>query len=152
MTFWTKCAQKKYFRLKIKKIEHHHWTLHIRISQGAKYQLKLIFLTFWAKFAEKGYFQWKSNCIFELVQVSNFTLNWQFWHFGPIIYQKRAFLIANGISERHHWILHIRVSLGVKFHLKLTILSFWTNFVQKSYFRCRKRKKWTALLNPAYSN
>ena len=37
----------------------------------------------------------------------------------------------------HHWILHIWISLDVKFQLKLTILSFWTKFVQKRYFRSK---------------
>ena len=32
-------------------------------------------------------------------------------------------------------ILHIRISLGTKFQLKLIILSFWTNFTQKRYFQ-----------------
>ena len=37
-------------------------------------------------------------------------------------------------SEHHHRILHIRNSLGNKFKLKLTILSFWTKYTQKGYF------------------
>ena len=28
-------------------------------------------------------------------------------------------------SEQHHWILHIEISLGTKFQLKLTISIFW---------------------------
>ena len=37
-------------------------------------------------------------------------------------YPKRVFLVNNGRSEHHHWILHVPVSLGTKFQLKLTIL------------------------------
>ena len=31
-------------------------------------------------------------------------------------------------TEKDHWILYIRVGLGTKFQLRLTILSFWTKF------------------------
>ena len=33
--------------------------------------------------------------------------------------------------------LHIQISLGTKFQLKLEILIFWTKFVQKGYFRSK---------------
>ena len=60
---------------------HQHWILHIRISQGTEFQLKLKILRFWTKFAQKGYFLSKTEkvnttiefCIFELVYESNFT-------------------------------------------------------------------------------
>ena len=38
-----------------------------------------------------------------------------------------------GKSEHHHEILRIRISLGTKFQLKLTILIFLTKFVQKEF-------------------
>ena len=50
---------KKVIKIKIKKIEHPHWILHIRISLGTEFQYKQTFLIFWAKFAQKGYFQSK---------------------------------------------------------------------------------------------
>ena len=59
--------------------------------------IKLTIPTFWTKFAKKGsYFQSKTDkidttiefCIFELVFVSNFTLNKQFWIFGPNLPKK----------------------------------------------------------------
>ena len=39
------------------------------------------------------------------------------------------------------WIkfLKIRISLGIKFHLKLTILIFWTKLAQKVYFRSKTK-------------
>ena len=43
-------------------------------------------------------------------------------------------------SEHHHWILHVRSSLGTKFQLKLTILIFWTKFAQKRCFRSKTEK------------
>ena len=54
---------------------------------------------------------------------------------------KRVFSVKNGKSEHHCWILLIRISLGTKFQLKLTILIFWTNITQKGYFRSKKEKK-----------
>ena len=39
-----------------------------------------------------------------------------------------------GKSEHHHSILHICFSLGTKYHLKLTVLTFLTKFAQKRYF------------------
>ena len=73
---------------KQKKNEHHYGILRIRISLSTDFQLKLTIAIFWTKFA---YFQSKTVkidttiecCIFELVFVSNFTLNKQFWIFEP---------------------------------------------------------------------
>ena len=66
---------------------------------------------------------------------------------------KRIFLVENEKSERH-WILHIRISLGINFHLKQTIqtiLTFWTKFVRKGHFSSQTKKE-TPPLNSAYSN
>ena len=60
-------------------------------------------------------------CILALVSVPNFSLNWQFRFFGPSL-SKRVFSVKKGISEHHHWILHIRISQGIKFQLTLTVL------------------------------
>ena len=46
------------------------------------------------------------------------------------ICSKRVLPVEHRKSEHHHWILHIWISLGIKFQLKLTILSFWTKFAQ----------------------
>ena len=82
--------QKKY--TSSRKQKNHYWILHIRISLSTNFQLKLTIAIFWTKFAKKGsYFQSKTDkidttiefCIFELVFVANFTLNKQFWIFGP---------------------------------------------------------------------
>ena len=87
---------RKIFMVKNRKIEHHHWILLIQISLGTKFQLKLTILIFWTKFAQKGYFQSKTEkvnsttefCIFKLVLVPNFSLNWQFWFFWPDLPKK----------------------------------------------------------------
>ena len=56
------------------------------------------------------------------------------------IYPKGVFSIENGKSEHHHCILHIRISLGTKFQVKLTILIFWTKFEQKEYIQSKTEK------------
>ena len=68
--------------------------------------------------------------------VRNFSSNWQFWFFGPNL-PKKVFPVKNRKSEHHHGILHIWISLGTKFQLKLIILSFWTKFTQKRYFKSK---------------
>ena len=40
-------------------------------------------------------------------------------------------------SEYNHWIVHIWSNLGPIFQFKLTILTFWTKFVQKGYFQSK---------------
>ena len=111
-------------------------------------QLELTIPILWTKFAQKGSFQSKTkkvnitveSCLFELVEVPNFSLNRQFWFFGLILPKK-------GISdqkkkkkvEQHHWILHIRLSLGIKFPLKLPTLIFRTKFTPKRYFQLKTK-------------
>ena len=76
--------------------EHHHWILHIRISPSIKFHFKLVILIFGNKLSQKEYFGRKEKkvnitiefCIFELVQVSNFTLSWQFYFFRPNLLKK----------------------------------------------------------------
>ena len=73
--------------------------MYIRISLGIKFQLKLTILIFWTKFALKGCFRSKTEKVntiielwlLELVQVPNFSLNWQFWLFLDQIYPKQEF-------------------------------------------------------------
>ena len=78
-------------------------------------------------------------CIFELVYVTNFSLKWQFWVFEPDL-PKKGVSGLNRKSEQCHWILHIRISLGTKFHIKLTISIFWTKFAQKGFFPFKAEK------------
>ena len=70
-------------------------------------------------------------CIFELVFVSNFTLNKQFRIFGQNL-PKRDIYAQKQKSAYF--------SLGTKFLLKLTILIFWNKFVQKPYFQSKAEK------------
>ena len=43
-------------------------------------------------------------------------------------------------GEHHQWIVHIWISLSPKFQLELTILIFWTKFVEKGYFWFKTKK------------
>ena len=68
-----KICWKRVFPVEKRKSEHHHWILYVRISPGAKFQLKLTILIIWTKFTQKGYFRLKLEkmnitielCIFE---------------------------------------------------------------------------------------
>ena len=61
-------------------------------------------------------------CIFELVLVPNFSLNWKFWLFRPNVPKKGVSGLEQRKIEQRHWILHIRISLDTKFQPKLTTL------------------------------
>ena len=50
------------------------------------------------------------------------------------ICSERVFPVKNGKSEHHHLILHIRISLGTKFQLKLTVLNFFDQICPKRVF------------------
>ena len=84
------------FPVSNRKAEYHHWILHIQISLGTKFPLKLTILNFWTKFTQKGHFQSKMEklnitiefSILELEYIPNFSLKWQFWYFGPNFLEK----------------------------------------------------------------
>ena len=95
----TKICPKRVFSLENRKRHHHQWTVYIRISLGNKFQLKVKILILWTKFAQKGYFWWKTEkvnitieiCLFELVWIPNFNVNWQFLFFGGKLATKGCF-------------------------------------------------------------
>ena len=140
LSFSTIFAQKGYFWLKIEKVNSIIEFCNIRIKLDTKIQLKLTILTFWTKFPPKEHFQSKTErvsivieyCIFELFWVPNLSLNWQSSFFGPN-FLKKSISGMKGKSDRHHWILNVRISLGIKFHCKLTISIFWTKFPQNVF-------------------
>ena len=72
--------------------------------------------------------------------VRNFSSSWQVWFFGTNL-PKKVHPANNKKSELHLEILHIWISLGTKFQLKLIILSFWTKFVQKVYSSWKQNKQ-----------
>ena len=61
-------------------------------------------------------------------------------------------LVKNRKFQFHHWILHIRDSLGTKFQVKMTVLIFWTKFLPKKSVFVLNHKKSTPPLNAAYGN
>ena len=75
-----------------------------------------------------------SNCHFKLT-----ILN-----FGAKLPPKRIFQIWKRKTENHHWILHIRFSVGSKFQLQQTILIFWKKIhLQKRILLVEKgQRKW----------
>ena len=145
------------------KNEHYYWILHIRISLGTNFQLKLTIAIFWTKFAKKrSYFQSKINkidittefCIFKLVfhQVSLWTNNFKFF---DQICPRKIFMVKNRkVEHHHHQILLIQIGLSTEFQFKLTILSFLTGFNQKEFSWSKTERVNTAyfLDNSAYSN
>ena len=61
MISWTKFAQKGCFRSKTEKMNIIDWILHIWISSGTKFQLKLTSLIFFTKLAPKKNFRLKTE-------------------------------------------------------------------------------------------
>ena len=104
----------------------------------------MIFLT---RFVQKGFLwskkqrKWTPHIfyIIPLIQISlvrNISSNWQFWFF-ELNLPKMVFPVKNRKCEHRDGILHIWISIGTKFQLKLIILSFWTKFTQKRYFQLK---------------
>ena len=96
LIFWANFRQKKVFPAQNRKSEHHHWVLPIQISLRTKFHFKQTVLSCGTKFAQKECF-WSETekmnmtiefCMFKLVSVPNFSLNWQFWFFGPNLPKK----------------------------------------------------------------
>ena len=115
----------------------------------------MIFLT---RFTQKGFFWSKTEKVnakyyiilhIQISLVGNFSSNWQFWSFGSNL-PEQVFPVKNRKSEHHHRILHIWISLGAKFQLKLIILSFWTKLTQKWYFQLKTEQAFQGLQKFAF--
>ena len=95
-----------------------------RVIVGTEFQLKLTILIFWTKFAQKGCFCSKTEkvnttidfCIFELVYLPNFSLNWQFWFFFLSKFAQKGYLRSK--TKKPH--------LCVRSWSLLTMLTFRT--------------------------
>ena len=123
-----------------RKSEHHHRIWHIRNSLGIKFHLKLTIFNFWAKLMQNRYFQskrekkWKSQSNltysnFSRFQISALANNFDFLIFFQMKTEKK--------NEHHHWILHIRISLGNKFYFEKTIL---IKFHPNGYLQSKTKK------------
>ena len=58
------------------------------------------------------------------------------------ICSKRVFPVKNEKSEQHYWVLHVRISVGTKFHLKLIILTFLDQIFPQKSISSQKRHHW----------
>ena len=102
MIFWTKFAQ-NVFPVLIRKSEHHHWILHLRISLGTKLQLKLTSSIFRTKFFQKGSFRSKTEkshlcmCPWLLLAILNFST----WYNNGIL-MSLLLLVAETINYWHN--------------------------------------------------
>ena len=123
---------KKGILVEFRKSEHHHWILHIWISLGTRFQLKLAILNFWTKNGLSDQ-KWKSKHHYWIlhIQISLGTkahFKQTILNFGTKFVQKELFFLENRKGEDHDSILHVQISLGTKIQLKLTILISWQFF------------------------
>ena len=72
-----------------------------------------------------------------MYEISAQTYNFDFLE---QIYPRTVFPVDNEKSENHHIILHIRISLGIKFHFEKTTLNSGTNLT-KNGISGQKEKK-----------
>ena len=106
------------------------------------------FWFFWPDLPKKGFSgltqkMWTLHILYIILHsqsslVRNFCSNWQFCFFGPNL-PKKVFPVEKRKSKRHHGILHIWISLGIKFQLKLTILSLFDQIYPRKQFPVENR-------------
>ena len=125
----------------------HHWILHIRISLSTIFHFKQSIWNFGTKFAQKGNLRSKRAklnisiefCIFELVEVPNFGINWKFWFFGTNLSKK-------GISswKWNNWTspLHSACSNYPEYQIPLYTnkFEFWDQICPKRVFSVEKER------------
>ena len=139
---------KRYFRSKTEKVNIIEFCI-FKLVSVPNLCFNWQFWFFWPDLSKKGFSgliqkKWTLHIfyIILLIQISlvrYFSSNWQFWFLGPN-WSKKVFPVKNRKSEHHHEILHIWISLGTKFQLKLIIFSFWTKFTQKRYFQLKTKQ------------
>ena len=146
-TFWTKFAQKGYFRSKTEKLNitiefcmfelvyvpnvSLKWTFWFFGPNCPKQSISGRKLKKWTSLLNSPYLNYFKY------QVSPWTDN---FHFLDQISPKRVFPIKNRKSEHDHLILHAQISVGSKFQLKLIILIFWTKISPKKVFPPENKK------------
>ena len=106
--------------------------MHIEISLVQNFSSNLQFFIFWTKFAQKGI---SGQNLKKLTSSLNSVYSNK--SLGAKFLSKGVFPVKNKKNEHHHGILHILISLGTKFQLKLIVLSFWTKFTEKRYFQLK---------------
>ena len=141
--FLDEICQKRVLPVKNRTSEHQHWILHIWIRLSTKFQLKLTILIFWTNLTQERYFRSKTEkvnmifefCIFELLKVPNFSLNWQF-HFLDQICPKSVFLLKNEKKWKSPfnsalYIFMIWIAQVPDFSLNWQFWIFGPNFLKK---------------------
>ena len=141
------------------KSSHHCGILNIHISLHTKFHLSRTTLIFSPNLPKKGISGIKQKkmsitlafCIFKLIQVPNFSLKWQFCVAGPRLPKKRYFW-SKAEKVRIPIEICIFKSASVRtFSLKLQFPFLGQNWPNNG-ISSLKRKKWTSLLNSAYSS
>ena len=77
--------------------------------------------------------------IFKLDRVTNLSLNRQFWFFRPN-FPEEGISNSKQKNNYHHCIWHIRISAGIKYHIKQTILFFFYQIFPKMGEKCPNGK------------
>ena len=122
--------------------------LHIQNSLGTIFHFKQNILGSVTKLTINRYFLFKAKevnrivkfCILGLVWVQNFSLKCLFWYYFAKFPKKGTFVQK---CENHHGILHIRISLGARFHFRKLFWILVPNW-PKVGSSCLRQKKWTA--------
>ena len=110
--------------------------MHLEISLGTKFCLKLTIFNFWIKLTQKTYFRTTKNEKYHRILHIHINLDskfhrqqFEFWNKFP---KKKYNSGRNQKKNEHHYrILHIQISLSTNFQLKLTVTIFWTKFAHK---------------------
>ena len=107
-------------------------------------------MNFWTKPGKKSYIRWRAEklnttiefCIFNLVEVPNFSLNWQFWIFGPNLPRKG---ISGWKQKKSHfrvgppWLLTILKNRHNRIRMTLLLLVTetitWETFFLKNHIQ-----------------
>ena len=142
LNFWTKFSQERYLWSKAEKVNIIIEFRLFKLVLVPNFSLNWQFWFFWPDLPKKGFSglkqkKWTAHIFYIILYiqinlVQNFSSNWQFCFFAPHL-PKKVFPVENRKSEHHHEILHIWISLGTKYQLKLIILSFWTKFTQNIF-------------------
>ena len=118
------------------------WEMYYRKSI-IKVQLKLTNLIFWTKFTQKGYFGSKTGkeiisiefCIFKLVLVPDFSMNWQLWVF-------RLNLVRKSVSDQKQEKGNITIEFCIFQLVLIPNFSLNNNFDFLGYFGTFFKSQW----------
>ena len=149
LNFWTKFAQEIYLWTKTEKVNMINEFHIFKLVLLPNFSLNWQFWFFWRDLPKKGFSglkqkRWTPHIFYIILHiqislVKNFGSDWQFWVFGSNL-PKKVLPVGHRKSEHHHGILRFWMSQGTKFQLKLIILSFWTKFTPKRYFRSKTER------------